>query len=66
MPAKKPATKNLTADKAMKMYIREFAETAVDILGAGYTPDYYEQTIISQLRWAFTEGFRRGAESKEN
>ena len=39
---------------------REFFSIAVELLGAGYTKEYYEQTVVSELRTAFRLGMHFG------
>jgi hypothetical protein len=58
------------ATKAKEVKIPEDVErgmlrAAVGILGEGYTPDYYDQMIVSELRWAYRLGYEAGRASKE-
>ena len=50
--------RDAAADKAMARYEKDFRRVAVDLLGTGYVPDYYETTVVPELRWAFREGFK--------
>lgn len=39
---------------------REMYRTAVETIGTGYVRDYYDQVMVSDLRWAYRLGYEAG------
>ncbi len=53
---RKEPVESASETAALKSYVQDFRRVAVEILGASFVDSYYE-IIISELKWAFQEGF---------